>query len=144
MSTSLNSGAAVILTDFYRRFRAKEPSEQQSMRILYLSSAAIAIVGVTVGLAMTKVRSALDAWWALSSIFSGGMLGLFLLGYLLKKASGVHAVAGVVAGIAVICWISLSPSYFSSTLHTNLAIVLGTAAIFIVGFVFGTIFKIKK
>ncbi|HMJ70268.1 MAG TPA: sodium:solute symporter [Cyclobacteriaceae bacterium] len=141
ISTSLNSGAAVILTDFYKRFGGRDAPEKQSMKVLYLSSAAIGIVGIMVGLAMTKVRSALDAWWALSSIFSGGMLGLFLLGYISKKASSFHAFVGVVAGIIVICWISLSPAYFSSTLHTNMAIVLGTTSIFIVGFVLGTFFK---
>ncbi len=31
-------------------------------------------------LAMLDVKSALDAWWSLASVFSGGMLGLFLLG----------------------------------------------------------------
>jgi SSS family solute:Na+ symporter len=141
ISTSLNSGAAVILTDFYKRFSGKAVSEKQSMKVLYLSSGTIAVVGILAGLAMTKVRSALDAWWALSSIFSGGMLGLFLLGYLSRKASSLHAFAGVMAGIIVICWISLSPEYFSSTLHTNMAIVLGTTSIFIVGFVLGTFFK---
>jgi SSS family solute:Na+ symporter len=104
------------------------------MRILYTGSALIGVTGIITGLAMTKVKSALDAWWALSSIFSGGMLGLFLLGYLSKKATNVHAFAGVLAGIVVISWITFSPEYFPSTLHTNMAIVLGTTSIFVVGF----------
>jgi SSS family solute:Na+ symporter len=143
ISTSLNSGATVILTDFYKRFASSVVTEKQSMRVLYISSAVIAVVGILVGLAMTKVQSTLDAWWALSSIFSGGMLGLFLLGYMSKRASSMQAAIGVIAGIVVICWISLSPAYFSSTLHTNMAIVLGTAAIFIVGFLLGTLFNKK-
>ncbi len=143
ISTSLNSGAAVILADFFWRFRGKDMPEKQSMRVLYIASASIAIAGILVGLAMTKVKSALDAWWALSSIFSGGMLGLFLLGFISRKATSLHAAIGVLAGIVVICWISLSPIYFSSTLHTNMAIVLGTAAIFIVGFSLGVLFNRK-
>jgi SSS family solute:Na+ symporter len=139
VSTSLNSGAAIVLTDFYQRFNGKPVSEKKSMAVLYISSAAIAVLGITVALAMTTVRSALDAWWALSSIFSGGMLGLFLLGYISKRASSLHAIAGTVAGIGVICWITLFPT----KLHTNLAIVVGTTAIFVVGFTLATLMKPK-
>ncbi|HZY80860.1 MAG TPA: sodium:solute symporter [Cyclobacteriaceae bacterium] len=139
VSTSLNSGAAVVLTDFYQRFRGNAVSEKQSMRVLYISSAAIAVTGIVVALAMTEVRSALDAWWALSSIFSGGMLGLFLLGYISKNATSMHAAIGAVGGIVVISWISLFPT----PLHTNLAIVAGTASIFIIGFSLGMLLKRK-
>lgn len=144
VSTSLNSGASVILADFYWRFGGKDAGEKRSMKVLYISSGAIAALGILVGLAMTKASSTLDAWWALSSIFSGGMLGLFLLGYVSRRATGIHAAAGVTAGILVICWISLSPKYFSGALHTNMAIVLGTASIFIVGFSLGVIFNKKR
>ena len=35
--------------------------------------------------------SALDAWWNLAGIASGGMLGLFLLGFLSRRASSTAA-----------------------------------------------------
>lgn len=147
VSTSVNSGATIILSDFYQRFFSKNASEKASMRLLYIASAAIGLAGILAALAMTQVKSALDAWWALSSIFSGGMLGLFLLGYFSKNARNADAIAGVVVGILVICWVSLSPTYFTaegwinfkSPFHTNMAIVLGTTAIFVVGFLFGNI-----
>lgn len=137
VSTSLNSGATIILSDFYQRFSKKAVSDKSSMRVLYIASAAIGVFGIVTGVAMMQVKSALDAWWALSSIFSGGMLGLFLLGYFAKKATNAHAFAGVIAGIVVIFWITFADDL---PLHTNLAIVLGTMAIFIVGFGLGLIF----
>ncbi|WP_187262047.1 sodium:solute symporter [Pontibacter beigongshangensis] len=143
VSTSINSSATVILTDYYKRFFNKNASMKQSMRVLYTTSFIMGILSILVSLAMMQVKSALDAWWALSSIFSGGMLGLFLLGFVSQKVRNFDAAIGVVAGVLVISWVSLSPVYFTdgvwvqfkSTLHTNLAIVLGTMAIFIVGFV---------
>lgn len=145
ISTSLNSTATIILTDYYQRYFGKNTSDKSSMVVLYASSLVIGIVGIVAGLAMTQVKSALDAWWALSSIFSGGMLGLFLLGYISRKASNIEAATGVIVGVLVICWVSLSPTYFTdgvwvnfrSPLHTNLAIVVGTIAIFVVGFLLG-------
>ena len=145
VSTSLNSTATIILTDYYQKYFNKSASDKSSMAVLYVSSLVIGSLGIIAALAMTQVKSALDAWWALSSIFSGGMLGLFLLGYISRRARNIDAAIGVLVGILVICWISLSPTYFTegvwvhfkSPLHTNLAIVVGTTAIFVIGFFLG-------
>lgn len=99
-----------------------------------------------------NVESALDAWWALSSIFSGGMLGLFLLGYVTRKARNVDAVLGVTCGVIVVVWMSLSPilftdgfwSEYKSPFHANLTIVFGTMVIFLIGFVSTNLFKRRK
>jgi SSS family solute:Na+ symporter len=119
-----------------------EPSEKLSMRVLYISSLAFGVVGILVALAMTQVKSALDAWWTLASIFSGGMLGLFLMGYFSARVTSRQAAYGVVAGILVIFWMSLSPLYWhegiwlklSNPFHSHLTIVFGTTIIFVVGF----------
>jgi SSS family solute:Na+ symporter len=79
ISTSFNSSATVFLTDYYKRYSKAPVTEKKAMRILYLSSLVISIVGMLVAIAMINVKSALDTWWKLASIFSGGMLGLFLL-----------------------------------------------------------------
>lgn len=71
------------------------------------------------GISFLNVESALDAWWALSSIFSGGMLGLFLLGYVTRKARNVDAVLGVICGVIVVVWMSLSPILFTDGFGVN-------------------------
>jgi SSS family solute:Na+ symporter len=142
VSTSVNSVATIILSDFYKRYWYPEPSEKLSMRVLYISSLAFGVVGILVALAMTQVKSALDAWWTLASIFSGGMLGLFLMGYFSARVTSRQAAYGVVAGILVIFWMSLSPLYWhegiwlklSNPFHSHLTIVFGTTIIFVVGF----------
>ena len=92
------------------------------MLVLKLSSVGVGVAGILVAFAFMSVQSALDAWWALASIFSGGMLGLFLLGYISRKARNFDAVLGVVCGV------------ISPFVHANLAIVFGTLLIFLVGF----------
>lgn len=145
ISTSINSSATVILTDFFK-ISAKNPeSGKRSMRILYIASFLFSTFSIGVAIAMINVQSALDAWWKLASIFSGGMLGLFLLGYLSRKINSLAAIIGVVAGVLVIGWMSLSPFWFpqwgleayASPFHSYLSIVFGTVALFIVGFLFG-------
>ncbi|HEY4787520.1 MAG TPA: sodium:solute symporter [Bacteroidales bacterium] len=142
VSTSVNSTATIVLSDYYKRYFNPTPSEKSSMSVLYISSLVFGILGILIALAMIKVQSALDAWWALASIFSGGMLGLFLLGYFAKKARNINAIIGVTIGVLVIFWMSLSPVYFTkgiwihfrSPFHSNLTIVIGTTVIFLAGF----------
>ncbi|MFC0878783.1 sodium:solute symporter [Saccharicrinis sp. FJH2] len=144
ISTSINSSATVILTDFFKLSGADPKNNKRSMRILYMASFIFSVLGIGVAVAMINVQSALDAWWKLASIFSGGMLGLFLLGYMSKRVTNVSAIAGVVAGVIIIAWMSLSPLVFPGTsfekftnhLHSYLSIVLGTVVIFITGFLF--------
>ena len=125
VSTSITSGATIVLSDFYRRLGGKS-----ELLVLRLSSAVIGVLGILISLALVNVDSILDSWWKLSSIFSGGMLGLFLLGFLPRKARNIDAAIGVVCGFLVIAWISLG----NSGIHEYLAIVFGTIAIFLVGF----------
>ncbi|WP_192348963.1 sodium:solute symporter [Algoriphagus sp. Y33] len=152
VSTSINSSATVFLSDHYRRYIHKNTTEKQSMRVLLIASFVMGGLSIVVGLAFNGVTSALDAWWALSSIFSGGILGLFLLGFVVKKAPGKAAAIGVLCGVLVIGWMSLSPVLFTgtslegfkNTLHTNLTIVMGTLTIFIVGFLLTGLFSKTK
>lgn len=128
IATSVTSSFTIILTDYYQRFR-KHAGNRERMLVLKLSSVGVGVAGILVAFAFMSVQSALDAWWALASIFSGGMLGLFLLGYISKKARNFDAVLGVVCGVILVCWIVISPF-----VHANLAIVFGTLLIFLVGF----------
>ena len=139
ISTSFNSSATVFLSDYYRRSGKREQDEKGSMKVLYISSVVISILGIVIALAMINVKSALDTWWKLASIFSGGMLGLFLLGAFSRYSRSPAAMAGVILGIAVIAWMSLSsladdPTRYGNIFHSYLTIVFGTLAIFLTGF----------
>src|SRR5699024_2005040 len=110
------------------------------MKVLYISSFLIGSAGIVIGLLLINVTSALDAWWKLSSIFSGGMLGLFLLGIFTRRKNVKGALTGVIAGICVILWLSLYKFFqleetLGYQIHSYLTIVLGTTTIFLVGFI---------
>lgn len=135
VATSITSSSTIILTDYVKPLR-KRGNAAQDVRILQSSSLLVGILGAVVALAMLRVQSIIDAWWTLSSIFSGGMLGLFLLGYCVPRAGRLQALVGVIIGVLVIGWISLAKllGLPGPHLHEYLAIVLGTMAIFAVGF----------
>ncbi|MBI0398867.1 MAG: sodium:solute symporter [Cytophagales bacterium] len=150
ISTSINSSATIILTDHYKRYISPDVSGKSEMRVLLFSSFIMGLLAIIVAIAFNGVESALDAWWALSAIFSGGILGLFLLGFIGKNIKQKYAAIGVALGVLVIAWMSLSPVIleegmrFRSTFHANLTIVFGTIVIFLVGFLFSAIANRKN
>lgn len=131
VSTSINSSATIVFSDFYCHFSKGEKNEGTHMRVLYRSSLIVGIAGIAIGLAMMKIDGVLDAWWKLSSIFSGGMLGLFLLSLVCRKTYRAAAVTAVVLGLCVIAWMSLP--VFRCPIHQYLTVVFGTATIFVAG-----------
>ena len=145
VATSVTSSSTIVLTDYYQRIR-KQTSDRERLWVLKVASLVIGVLGILIALALVNVDSILDAWWKLSSIFSGGMLGLFLLGYLAKKAKNIDAAIGVICGAIVIAWISADQwlGLPESGIHEYLAIVLGTLIIFLVGFLSAHLFHHKK
>ncbi|MGH8020064.1 MAG: sodium:solute symporter, partial [Opitutaceae bacterium] len=139
MDSNLNCMSTLFLQDIYQRYIRPRATEREAMRVLHLSTLGFGLVSIGAALAMIKIKSALDVWWELAGIFGGGMLGLFLLGRLSKRADGRAGLAGVAAGVIVILWMSLSPRWTSvpeawrSPFHGFLTLVFGTAAILVVG-----------
>ncbi len=138
IDTSLNSSATVILSDLYRRYLRPGAGERESMAVLYVATAGMGAAGTGIACAMIGVRSVLDAWWLLSGIFAGGVLGLFLLGMVSRHAGRPAAATGVLVGLLVIAWMSLGdlpaiPPCLRSPLHSHMTIVVGTLTIFLVG-----------
>ena len=136
VSTSVTSAATILLTDYVRPFFLKTRRQKLELAIVRLCSFGVGMLGACVAIAMLSVESIIDAWWTLSSIFSGGMLGLFLLGCIPARINRTAAFIGCIAGIVVIAWISLASMWNLPGIHLHpyLAIVLGTTVIFLVGF----------
>jgi SSS family solute:Na+ symporter len=129
ISSSINSSATLILCDIYQRWMQPAATELQRLRVLRGATLLMGLLGTGMALAMMRIKSALDAWWQLAGLFGGAMLGLFLLGFLSRRATSRSAARGVAAGVLVILWITFSPAY----VHNYLAIVVGTLVVLAVG-----------
>lgn len=138
IDTSLNSSATITLRDLWGRLirRGEEVSELESMKVLRTATIGWGIIGTGTALLLTgNARNVLDIWWQLSGIFAGGMLGLFLLGLIVRRAGNAAAATGVTIGVLIVFWLSSSwvPGHLKPVLHSNLTIVIGTLTIFLVG-----------
>ena len=145
MDSNLNSMATLTLCDIYKRYLRPSAGERESMNVLRLSTFGWGAICTGAALAMTQVASVLDAWWELAGIFSGGMLGLFILG-MISRAGNAAATCAVLIGVLVIVWMSLSPtknwpeslSHLSNPMHSFMTTVVGTLTILLVGLFLST------
>jgi SSS family solute:Na+ symporter len=140
LASSINCSATLTLCDLYQRYFRPQAGAIESMRVLRIATLVFGVAGTLVALAMmTVLKDALDVWWSLASIFSGGMLGLFLLGMISRRAKSPAAATGVIIGVLVIFWMSLSPKLgeqwaaFRSPFHSFMVVVVGTMTILLTG-----------
>lgn len=138
ISSGMNSSATVFLKDIYQRYIDKNITPKKEMLVLYIATSTVGVMAITAGIFMIGVKSILDMWWQLAGIFSGGMLGLFLLGNL-SKASNAASKMATAIGILVILWMTFSYllpddlEMLRNPLHMNMVIVIGTLSIFLTG-----------
>jgi SSS family solute:Na+ symporter len=106
ISAALNSLASTTVVDFIRA-RSAQLSESRALRIARLATVGWGLVLLSIAIAARHSRSVLEAGLTIGSIPSGALLGVFLLGVLTKKPREYAAMAGVVAGLAVVLFVNL-------------------------------------
>lgn len=153
VSTSLNSSATLVMSDFYQRLVASEADERHLMQVLHWATIAWGCLGTGMALILVRVtESALDIWWTLSGVLGSGIIALFLLGLLVRSAGSRIAIASVAIGSTVIAWMVLSSSGLwpeesgipASELHPLLVIVAGTLVIVGSGFLMSLYVSLSK
>jgi len=137
MSSGMNSSATVFLKDIYLRYIDPVAGEKKQFRVLLVATACMGSLGIVFGISMIGVKSLLDVWWKLSGIFAGGMLGIFLLGFLAKKVGNSEAKIAAFLGLILIAGMSFKdalPTYLQIPLDSKMTVVVGTLSIVGIGY----------
>jgi solute:Na+ symporter, SSS family len=101
LSSSLNSIAATAVNDLYKPFRSNM-DDAHYLRISHLFTLIVGIIQIGVALAfMHQERSALDSALSVASLINGPILGVFLIGSFLQKATQKEALVAMTVSIAV-------------------------------------------
>ena len=149
VSTSLNSAATLIMSDFYKRLK-KYTTDKQCINVLHIATIVFGVAGSGAAFIMSKFGEGFGLWQTLAGIFSGGMLGLFILGRISEKAGNAVGVIGTLSGIIAIIWMTISKSYpdffgnYSYTWNRYLIPVIGTTMILFVGLALSRIKGLDK
>ncbi|WP_428305714.1 sodium:solute symporter family transporter [Lacipirellula sp.] len=106
-TSSLNSVATAVVTDFYQRLRP-EASPKSRVRVGRASTIITGLAGMAVALTMEQfpVESLWELFLNVLGLTTGILAGLFSLGILTKRAHGTGALLGVAACIAAMWAVS--------------------------------------
>ena len=141
ISTSMNSMATALTTDFARRF-AWLQSEKSFLNLARFSTVLFGLLGTLFALliASADVKSLWDSFIGIMGLFGGAMCGLFLLGIFTEKANSKGALVGALVGVLCL-WITQAYTDVSFLLYG----AIGIFSTFAVGWIFSLIFiKDKK
>ncbi len=100
LSAALNSLSSTTMVDFYLRLR---PETAESRRLM-LSRGATVVWGIVLfalALASRHGGKVLETGLSIASVAYGGLLGVFLLGVLTRRATQAGAIAGMLCGLAL-------------------------------------------
>ncbi len=106
LSPSINSMAAVTVSDFYVKFVNPGATDAEQMRLARRSTIGWGIVQIAVAVAAQWMnRSVLDAGLAVLSLASGPVLGAFLVGVLTRRVRTGAMLTGMVTGAALLVYL---------------------------------------
>ena len=102
VSTSMNSIATTVVTDFVRPFQLVK-DEKSYMKVARALTFISGVLGTLVGLIFInpEIRSLMEAYFKVIGMFMGALGGIFVLGALTKRANSLGAIVGLTSGVLV-------------------------------------------
>ncbi|HQN35342.1 MAG TPA: sodium/solute symporter [Sedimentisphaerales bacterium] len=130
ISTSMNSTATAVVTDFLRPFRAVR-TEQGALAWARMLTFGFGAAGTALGLLFIDPanRSLFDSFIKVIGLFMGVLGGLFALGVLTRRAGGWGSLLGALAGAGVM---AMLPVY--TAVNGYLFAAIGLVTCFMVGY----------
>jgi len=108
LSSDLNCLSAVAVEDYYRKLR---PSASDARR-LFVGKIIVGVCGfAAVGIAALiawKSERVLSLYYAVSSIISGGLAGMFILSFLSRRANKQGLWVGIIVSLIFTAWATLT------------------------------------
>jgi Na+/proline symporter len=100
-SAALSSLGATTVVDFYKP-RHPGATDAQTLRVARIATAAWGLVAVAFAGFASLLDNLIQAVNVVGSLFYGPMLGVFLVGFFLRRVGGTAALAATVAGEAAV------------------------------------------
>lgn len=109
LASDLNSLGAVLYDDYYSKF-SRRSSDRRRLRFSRMSVLVSGVLMILLGLWMTRIHSMADAAFEFVSLVGGGVLGLYMLGILTRRASPRGVYVGLAVSALVLVWAYVNPA----------------------------------
>jgi len=127
MSSSLNAIAATAVTDLYKPFRPNR-EDKHYLKVSHLLTLIWGVVQIGVAWFARKAPgSALSQALSIASLINGPILGVFLVGTLLRRVSQPPALIGMLVSIGSMLYI-----YFATAIAWTWYVFIGSLVTFVV------------
>jgi len=126
------------MVDFYLRLRPETPESKR----LGLSRTATIVWGIVLfalALAARQSHGVLETGLTLASVAYGGLLGVFLLGVLTRRATQPGAIAGMLCGLALNGYL-----WKGTHIAWTWYVTFGATATFVVGYLMSLVITYAK
>lgn len=138
LSSSMNSIATAIVTDFYGRLRkGVSVDDGAKIRLARRLTFWLGLIGTLVALLMAgfEIRSLWDLFLQVIGLFGSGLAGIFILGIFTKRANARGAIIGALTSAVALF---LLPRY--TNLHFFLFAAIGMASCVVIGYLISILF----
>jgi SSS family solute:Na+ symporter len=146
LDSSINAISTIGIVDIYRRHLAKTRTERHYLRVAWLFAgfAAAVMIGGAVVLAQSETKTIQDTGSILVSLMGGGLLGLYLLGFLTRRGDARAVGAGIAATMLFTAWTIASrygvlPEVLLFPFDLYYTVIIGNLVMFGVGFLLGSL-----
>ncbi|MGE4489573.1 MAG: sodium:solute symporter [Kiritimatiellales bacterium] len=147
LDSGINAVATIGVVDIYRRHMVKNRPDRHYLHVAWGISvvAAAVMIGGAIVLVTVKMRTLMDMANILMSFLGGGMLGLYLLGFLTKRGNHKAVWCGVVLTWCFSFWTVLAsrgllPESMTVPFDLYYTSLIGNIIMFVVGYLAGTCF----
>lgn len=108
LASDMNCLSVIAVEDFYHVFRPRSTDKER----LRVGKTVVALSGVAAAMVALRLAhsqgSALSLYYAITAIVAGGLAGLFLLAFLVPRATPQGAIAGIAVSLLVTAWGTLT------------------------------------
>ncbi len=141
ISSSINGVSAVSIVDIYRRRLVKGKDDRHYVLVAKFIGIVLAVLMIGGALILVKSESKTlqDTARILTALTAGGLLGLYLLGFLTTTGAGRSVGVGIFFTLLFTAWITLSkfnllPDALSAHFESYYAGMAGHLILFVIGY----------
>jgi sodium-coupled monocarboxylate transporter 8/12 len=136
-SSGINALTTATLVDFRQRLSHKPTTEKQQLKLARLLTLAYGALVIVLAFGVSKLGALIEASNKAIGLVGGPLLGLFLLGMLVKRATAWGTVIGWAAGVAAVipvCFYSKTSFLWYGVVGCVVTVLVGWLASLLLSF----------
>ena len=150
LDSSINAISTVSVVDIYKRHFVKDRNDKHYLHTAWVIAgmAAFIMIGGAIVLANAESKTIQDTATILASLLGGGLLGMYLLGFLTNRGNERAVIFGIISTILFTGWTILAkkqllPDYLQVPFDLYYVGIVGNFVMFIIGYIISLILPDK-